>query len=521
VRRFRPLGAVQGLAALHSRLEEREFADWSRRRAEEAEERIARERATGLLGSGRLADQADAGRAGLHDARGLFLGALHGRPLFYAREAHLMTYARTGSGKGRDTILPNLAHVRNRSLVVIDVKDGENAYASIEYRLRLPGHKIITLNPAKLLGLPDTRTNPLRILRDIVLRGRNIDTEAEEIAQILMPRPRKAGENDWVRKGAIRMAVARMEFEAKTVSEGPTLASLWRFANASDAELSDSLSLMASCGFEGIARRAASLSASFNSAPKQFEAYRSDLIDALNSFEPGKTLAGSTSAHEVDFGRLKHEPTTVYIMAPSEKLGVFAPWISLVLNTAIEAIAREMGPVQTSFLLDEFPQLPPAPAITKALRLYRGRGIQLWFFSQGRFSLEERWSREAVKEFEDQAAILTMTGVEDPSLMADIERWSGNTTVVMRGTSHSGGVIESAGASRGETKRPVLQSEDIRGVGDSGQIIRVASLPHLLVCDRVPFFKVQPWASQLRDVRDLHAGRATILDLSAWSKSDE
>jgi len=96
-------------------------------------------------------------------------------------------------------------------------------------------------------------------------------------------------------------------------------------------------------------------------------------------------------------------------MAPSEKLGVIAPWISLIVNYAVETIARERGPLRTCFFLDEFPQLPPAPAIMKALRLYRGKGIQLWFFSQGRYSMEGRWSRDAVKEFEDQAAIVTMT----------------------------------------------------------------------------------------------------------------
>src|SRR3546814_5827882 len=99
-------------------------------------------------------------------------------------------------------------------------------------------------------------------------------------------------------------------------------------------------------------------------------------------------------------------------MAPSEKLAVAAPWISLIISHIIETVAREVGPVQTTFLLDEFPMLPPSPSITKTLRLYRGKGLQLWIFSQGRYSLEERWSRETVKEFEDMAAIFNTSAVE-------------------------------------------------------------------------------------------------------------
>jgi ribosomal protein L17 len=125
--------------------------------------------------------------------------------------------------------------------------------------------------------------------------------------------------------------------------------------------------MMTACGIEGIERRAAAMATTFADAPKQFEAYKSEAIEALNAFEVGKTLDRSTSAHDFDFGRLKHQPCTVYIIAPSDKLSVIAPWISLVVNHAIETIARERGQIRTCFLLDEFPQLPPAPAVVKAL----------------------------------------------------------------------------------------------------------------------------------------------------------
>ncbi|MEZ5687387.1 MAG: type IV secretory system conjugative DNA transfer family protein [Caenibius sp.] len=461
---------------------------------------------SGQLGDGRLANLDDLNAVGLLETSGLFLGAQQGRMLFFNGDGQLLTYARTGSGKGRDLILPNLAHVRDRSLIVVDVKDGENCFASREHRETALGQRCIYLNPFGLLGLPNTQINPLHVLVDIVRDGGEIDTQADEMAQILIPPNPREGENSWVRKGAIRLLSMRMEYLAYLEPQNCTLGNLWCFVNASDADFEHAFQMMVSCGIEGIARRAAAMGATYADAPKQFEAYKSDAIEALSAFEVGKTLDRTTSAHEFDFARLKHEPTTVYLIAPSEKLGVIASWISLIVNYAIEAIARERGRLRTCFILDEFPQLPPAPAVMKALRLYRGKGIQLWFFAQGRYSMEGRWSRDAVREIEDQAAIFNMTGVEDPSLMRDVERWSGNRTIVTRGQNIGGGAVESAGTNRGESRRPVLQAEDIRGIGSGKQIIKIAGLPQLVVCDRLPFYEVQPWSGQIRDVRTLHQG---------------
>lgn len=478
--------------------------DDARRLAAYQQQLMALAGPSGQLGDGRLANLADIEAAGLLQPSGLFLGAQTGKLLFYPSDGQLLTYARTRSGKGRDYILPNLAHVRDRSLIVIDIKDGENCYATHEHRAQNLQSECIYLNPFGLLGLPNARINPLQTLVDIIKDGEEIDTQAREVAQILLPPSPKDGENAWVRKGATRLLATRMEYLANCEPDRCNLGGLWRFINSSPEDMDTAMAMMETCGIEGIAGRAAALRATLIDAPKQFEAYKSDAIEALDAFEPGKTLERSTRGHDFDFSALKHKPHTVYMMAPSEKLGVIAPWVSLIVNYAIEAIARERGQIRTTFILDEFPQLPPAPAIMKALRLYAGKGIQLWFFSQGRYSLEARWSKEAVKEIEDQAAIFTMTGIEDPALMADAEKWSGNRTIVTHGQNVGAGAVESSGHNRGESRRAVLQSEDIRAIGAGKQNIKVAGVPTLIVCERISFFDISPWDQQIKDVRKLH-----------------
>jgi type IV secretion system protein VirD4 len=482
-----------------------DYTHQARIRAYEVEASMRQARPSGLLGDGRLADLSDAQAADLFNSTGLFLGALDGRMLFYSGEGPLLMYSRTRGGKGRDIILPNLAHVRDRSLVIVDNKDGENAYASAEHREKTLKIPCIFLNFFELLGLPNTRINPLRILTAIHSEGGEIGSHARAIAKILLPSSPKSQGDDWSRKGAQRLITMFMEYAAKYDEERCTLSGIWRFLNSDKDQLEAAFALIAQCDHEALRRKAGAFERVMLAAPKQFEAYRDDAAAALESFEPGTVFDRATSGHDFDVAKLKQSPHTIYLILDSEMLDVAAPCVSLIINYMIETIARAKGPITTTFILDEFAQLPPSPAIMKCLRLYSGKGVQLFFFAQGRFSMEDRWSAEAVKEMEDQAAIMLLKGVLQPELMRDLELWSGRRTVLQRGVTHNGGAVESANANLGETSRSVLQSEDIMRLSDR-LILRVAGMARLLVADPVPFFEVTPWKNQIRDVRKLHRG---------------
>src|SRR3546814_6608082 len=94
---------------------------------------------------------------------------------------------------------------------------------------------------------------------------------------------------------------------------------LERFVNSSQDEMEIGFAMMATCGLSGLEGKAESLRATDKDAPKQFEAYKSDCIEALNPFEPGKSLDSATSAHAFDFKILNNEPTTVYLMTTARK----------------------------------------------------------------------------------------------------------------------------------------------------------------------------------------------------------
>lgn len=494
--------------SVHRQTLEADHAARARERARAMEDAMRHAAPSQALGNGRLATLHDVKASGLFNNDGIFLGGLDGRLLFYGGDAPIMTIARTGAGKGRDLILPNLAHLRDRSLIVCDPKDGENAFVAAAHRRDTLGHKVVFLNPFGINGdqFPDTKINPFNLLLNIVRSGARIDSEAAEIAHILIPRPVKASGDEWVRSGSLRLTATVLEYLAIFDSENCTPQRLWSFANSSGFDLGAQFAMMETCGIPSIEGRAASFNLVRHDAPKQWEAYKSALADALEPFAPDGALAVATSANEFDLRRLKHELVTIFLIVPSRKLAAAASWIALQINNAIETIADERGPVRTTFILDEFAQLPPIEAVTKATRLYRSKGIQLWFFAQSRYSIRERYPEVLAREFEEQAGVVTMRAIGESDLIRDLELLSGNRTILNRGVSHNGGTVETAAANLGESKRSVLQAEDILSLGLTKQIIKVATMPHLIVSDCVPFYTVDPWRDQLGDVRALHKG---------------
>jgi type IV secretion system protein VirD4 len=491
---------------LHRQSMEADFAGRARANAARTQWQMMNAEPSGQLGDSKLADGDDINRAGLHDPRGLFLGAHLGRMLFWNSDESLLTYLRTGGGKGVNLIQPNLAHISDRSLFLTDLKNGELAWSSAAHRQDTLGHTSIFINPYGLHGLPNTRINPLQKLIDTAKAGRGFDGEAESNAHILVPAPKNEGDNAWVRKGAIELLSLRMEFLAKFDPDNCTMSDLWRFMNGGAEHFAMAFSLMATCGDESIERRAMTYDGMRADAPKQWEAIRSDAASSVSIFEPTKSLGRATAAHDFDLTRLKREKITIYFMLPVEKLDVAAPFGSLIINLLIETLASTTGPVRTTFILDEFANFPKVSGILRSLRLHRSLGLQFWFFAQGRHSMNGKWSKEEVKEIEDQVGCTLMKSVWEPDLLKDISLWSGNRTILSRGVSHNGGTVETGASNLGETKRPVLQTEDILNLGTDKFLIRVASMPRLLIADAVPYFKVTPWKDQVRDVRDLHRG---------------
>ena len=243
--------AVNLFQNVHRQSMESDFAARARANAARTEWNMKHAKPSGELGDSRLADENDIKDAGLYDPRGLFIGAHKGRMLFWNRDESLLTYLRTGGGKGISLIQSVLAHIRDRTLIVTDVKNGELAWSSRTHRENTLGISSLYINPYELHGYENTRINPLNRVIEAALSARGFDGEAEQIAHILLPAANNAGgDNAWVRKGAIELLCLRIEFLAMFDPDHCTLPDLWRFLNGNQAHFAMSFSLMATCGHE-------------------------------------------------------------------------------------------------------------------------------------------------------------------------------------------------------------------------------------------------------------------------------
>ena len=484
---------------------EEERLENERRARELAAARFTDPRASGVMGNARFGTLEDAEFFSLRNETGLFLGTLDGEGLHYDGAAHLLTQAPTRGGKGVHIILQNLAHIDGyedkRSIVVVDVKNGENAYSSAQHRMRNIGDRIVTLNPCGLVGAPPTRLNPLD--RVVFAPKDRIFDCATSIAHVLVPQ--KANNKDeWVTNGARQILQAVIAHYAINDPARCTLGNLWKFVVRDDKEIRADFNKMEKGEHPEISGYAG-LFKSWMAAPAQWAAYMSEMTTAVESFSPSSPYTKATDASDWDARNLTKSPHTVYLMMEAEHLASKGRWVSLMINNLIETAADNVGPYRPLFLLDEFTQLPPIPSVMKALNLYAGLGIQLWFFAQDRKSIASLYGDDGAARIEAQSAVMQTWGIRDTSLMRDLEYWSGKTSVNIIGANMSDGSQTGTGINLTEQARPLLQVEDMRNLGEREQLIFL---------QRGPVFKakLQPWyttedhAEVLADTRDVLRG---------------
>lgn len=520
-------GMVAGAWAVHQAFQSMEHAAMAREQNERAREQhlhmlqsmeqydqVARymrdPRASEVLGAGRLAEWDDLLAANMFNNRGLYVGMFEGHPIYYNGDRHALSYGRTGSGKNRDVILPVLGSMKHDSFIITDIKDAENAYATAAARAER-GHRVLALNPFGMAGIESLRLNPCQEMIDTARAGYEFDGEDEQFINHFLPMtPKQAqAENSWALEGAREILKIRAKYLAYFRPSECCPGALWHMVNGSEDKIRAQYQEMIDCGDPSISEPAARFLGQFEKADKQYAGYQTGLNRAVWLYAPNSAFDLETRVSDFDPAELKREPITVFAMLPTDRIEVGAQWLTLTISTMMERIAAATGNRRTTVLLDEMANLPYMPIIPKALKLFRGKGVRLWGFCQGRHSLlDAGYSKETVREFEDQSGFLQLWEVEDTDLIRDVESWSGKKGVTTRSASMGGGGGLQGSFSTSEQARPVLQTEDIRAVGHGQQILKVAGCPYMIVADRKAWFEHPALRRTLRDPREINSGVA-------------
>jgi type IV secretion system protein VirD4 len=157
-----------------------------------------------------------------------------------------------------------------------------------------------------------------------------------------------------------------------------------------------------------------------------------DTLHSKLSLWSDPALLEVTDRNDVDFGRLKDHQATVFITVPLNLLEPYAPFVKVLLKSALDAMldhpAKPKHPVL--FILDEFRSLGPFADFRNAIRTHASAGVRLWFFLQDMGTLEEHYPGtawpDAIRLVIPERADLVCMMFDDPFKSKGMALYSSN-----------------------------------------------------------------------------------------------
>ncbi len=436
---------------------------------------------TDTEGKAQWASLADVKQQGMTQDTGLFLGQLDGREIYYPGETHLLTIAPPGAGKGTCIVIPTLLKYGG-SVIVTDPK-GELFAITARHRQNRLGHRIVVLCPwAKKLSeelgieIPDHGFNPLTLIQP----GPDIKDEAEMISSLLLPghANMKADDEFWLEGGQSILTAFLLYLKSQEQKVGKlTLPLLRQYLHLAPPELSAVLYGMSQDdSFGGCIREyGGKLLGTWERSPGQFQGVLGSAQKALRIYDSVSPLGYHVSSGDIDFKALKHEPTTIYVIMPSDRAHTHAPWLNLVMSLAIELVGRDRSNRRVLFLLDEMANMGYMPNILRGMAQYRGQGLQVWSIIQQLSQLEKLYGKAGSNQFVGTCELINIFGVWDPETIEFISKWVGQTTVrnftynVSKMTNPSD--VADVNYSAADKALTLVRPEDIRTMSESEELI--------------------------------------------------
>lgn len=365
------------------------------------------------------------------------------KPLQYAGDRHIVTLGPNGSGKSRRLLLSNLIALRGWSCLVIDPK-GELAWQTAGYRSRCG--QVVILNPYKVMGLPNHGFNPVTALDPaspdfvddaLALAEAMIQVEGAEphwsasaqdlVTALLLYVRLKRGAKAALRQVRELLGQPALQFH-KTVED------MQRVGIAEDWE---ELTIKAARFLD------------INPENRELNSILSTAMTQTRWLD-SRPIKDSTDTGAYDFAEMKRRPTTIYLILPANRLGTMAPWLRLVITSALNRLMKDIADSRVPVLLalDEMAQLGYLPSVDRQQALFRGYGIKLWSvlqdMNQARAIYRDRW-----ESFIANAGVLQAFASQDVTTAEYLSRRSGQTTHMLM--SFSGGIDRRTGQMQGES----------------------------------------------------------------------
>lgn len=477
---------------------------------------------SGDYGAARLADVKDLFvRAMIEARRGLFIGTLESKKLFYdpfrRSNGHMLAYAPARTGKTTSLVVPALLHWSSGSVIVTDVK-GELTELTALWR-RKDGQRTLILNPFGARGIKGMRFNPLRILVEDVMKngGREVHALAKLIALQLVPErgaANEAGDGVFFRNGGRRLLVTFLLYLAAFEPARCTLPGLRSAIWSSDDEKhAIAAKMKASTLFAGLLREYGNALADGLEPEyvKTFGAFRDNAMNALELYEAHTDFGRSLMESDFSFSDVLDGKTTLYLILPESKLETHGPWMGLIVTLLLETVAASQtmheSRTRLLFLLEEMGNLGRLPNLGKALSLLPGKGVRCWMIFQSRRQSLDIYGPNVAGLIEEQSSVIQAWSIRG---LEDRKAWSariGNATRKGRSVARDADNISPWRLSVGERGFPVLSPDEIGRLPEQDQLISVAGQP-VIRAQKLPYFADPLWAK--RAAREKNRSGATV-----------
>ncbi len=351
------------------------------------------------------------------------------------KAVHTAVFAPTGVGKGVSCVVPFLL-TTDESAVVVDFK-GENFRLTAEHRRRAFGHRIVVLDPFRMVTQTPDTFNPLEF---IDRESPTAIDECRDLAEALVIRTGHEHERHWSdsAEGWISALTALVvqygEPNDRSLQTVRTLLS-------SPDKLELAIKLMcASDVWQGMLARMGNDLTRFKD--KELGSVMTT-TQRFCRFLDTLAIADSTKTSSFDPADLLSGKMTVYLILPPEHMRAQSPLLRMWIGSLLRAVVRGGLQEQTkvTFVLDEAASLGHMEALDDAVDKYRGFGVRILFMWQSLGQL-----RKCFPDGQDQTLLSNVSqiffGINDLQTAEYVSSRLGEESILLRsggtstGTSH-------------------------------------------------------------------------------------
>jgi type IV secretion system protein VirD4 len=388
----------------------------------------------------------------------------------YVGDRHLVTLGPNGSGKSRRLLLPNLARLSNWSILVVDPK-GDLATMTASYRANR-GSKIVMLNPFDVLNLGSYGFNPVAALDP---KSDDFPDDALGLGEALV---RVQGQEPHWSESAQDLIAALVMYSRLTEPGGGSLGHVRAQLGKPATEFRQLVEEMMVAGVMNDCEELVVKSGRFREITPDNKELNSILSTALTQTRwlDSRPVKADLVREAYDFGRMKQEPTTVYLILPARRLSTHSTWLRLMIASVLRPLMLDTSrpKVPVLFMLDEFAQLGHLPVIENNLALMRGYGVKLWAvfqdLSQAQAIYKERW-----ESFLGNAGVLQSFAPQDVVTAEYVSKRTGMSTraVLSYGLNREAGSSAPGGdnTSISQAAMPLMLAQDLRNMDDGFSVL--------------------------------------------------